>query len=77
MKKQTQLLIALLLAFGVTSWAQQTPAGKQAEAISIAGATAHIGDGTLIENCTIIFEDGKIIALGAGEATQGTVIDAT
>lgn len=77
MKKQKNILIALLLTFGVTSWAQQTPANKQTEAITITGATAHIGDGTVVENCTIVFEGGKITALGAGETTQGTVIDAT
>lgn len=77
MKKQTNLLIALLLTFGATSWAQQTPASKQIETISITGATAHIGDGTVVENCTIVFEDGKITALGSGETTKGTVIDAS
>ena len=77
MKKQTNLLIALLLIFGLTSRAQQTPAANQTEAITISGATAHIGDGTVIENCTIVFENGKITALGSGETTQGTVIDAS
>lgn len=77
MKKQTNLLITLLLSFGVTSWAQQTPASKQSGAISITGVTAHIGDGTVIENCTLVFEDGKITALGSGESTKGTVIDAS
>jgi imidazolonepropionase-like amidohydrolase len=76
MKNSNKLLIALLLTFGMTSWAQQTPADKQSEAISITGVTAHIGDGTIIENCNIIFENGKITALGSGETTQGTVIDA-
>jgi imidazolonepropionase-like amidohydrolase len=77
MKKQTNLLIALLLSFGMTSWAQQTPADKQSEAITITGATAHIGDGTVVDNCTIVFEDGKITALGSGESTKGKVIDAS
>jgi len=77
MKKLKSISIALLLSFGVTSWAQQTPAGTQTEVITIAGATAHIGDGTVIENCTIVFEDGKITALGSGETTQGEVIDAS
>lgn len=76
MKKQTNLLIALFFIFGCASWAQQTPAAKQSDAISITGATAHIGDGTIIENCTIIFEDGKITAIGANETTKGTVINA-
>jgi len=75
MKKQLKIAIILLLNIGV-SWAQQTPGSKQTETISITGATAHIGDGTIIENCTIIFEDGKITALGSGVATKGTVINA-
>lgn len=75
MKKINQILIIILLTIGVTSRAQQTPADKQMEAISITGATAHIGDGTVVENCTIVFEDGKITALGSGETTKGTVID--
>ena len=36
--------------------AQQTPANTQDETISIVGATAHIGDGTIIENATIVFD---------------------
>ncbi len=77
MKKHTNLVLALLLSFGMTSWAQQTPADTQSEAITITGATAHIGDGTVVENCTIVFEDGKITALGTGESTKGLVIDAS
>lgn len=77
MKKQKKVLIALLLTCGMTSWAQQTPAEKQTETISLTGATAHIGDGTVVENCTLVFEDGKISAIGAGEATKGKVIDAS
>jgi len=75
MKKHTNILIALLLIIGAKSWAQQTPADKQTEAITITGATAHIGNGTVIENCTIVFEDGIITAVGSGESTKGTVID--
>lgn len=77
MNKVKNILTALLLTFAVTSWAQQTPASKQSEAISITGATAHIGDGTVVENCTIVFEDGKITALGTDATTKGTVINAT
>ncbi len=77
MRKQLNICLALLLFTGLASWAQQTPAAKQKEAISITGATAHIGDGTVVENCTIVFEDGKITALGTGVAIKGTSIDAT
>ena len=33
--------------------AQQTPASKQTEPISIEGATAHLGNGEIIENSLI------------------------
>ncbi len=77
MKNINKIVVTALLAFGVTSWAQQTPADKQSDAISITGVTAHIGDGTIVENCTVVFEDGKITALGSGETTKGNVIDAS
>ncbi|QCX00500.1 amidohydrolase family protein [Aggregatimonas sangjinii] len=75
MKKATTLVfIAFLGAF--IGWAQQTPAPPQSEAISITGATAHIGDGTVVENAIIVFENGKITALGSDAATKGRIIDA-
>ena len=77
MKKVKHIFLALFLMSAASSWAQQTPADDQTEPITITGATAHIGDGTVIENCTIVFEGGKITALGIGETTKGTIIDAT
>ena len=44
----------------LTSIAQQTPAPKQSEAVTIVGAKAHLGNGEVIENSLIIFENGKI-----------------
>ncbi|MEE9364895.1 MAG: amidohydrolase family protein [Cellulophaga sp.] len=71
-------LILLLLLISYTGFGQQTPASAQKEAISITGVTAHIGDGTLIENATIVFENGKITAIGnASTTTKGTVINAS
>lgn len=66
----------LLLAGGLTQ-AQQTPAPPQSEPVSITGATLHLGDGTVVENGTLVFENGTITALGSGAATRGRVIDAT
>ena len=77
MKKSIYIVIALLTGFYQTGLAQQTPAPAQTETISITGATAHIGDGTVVENCTLIFEQGKITALGANIAPKGKVIDAS
>ncbi|MCK8481466.1 amidohydrolase family protein [Psychroserpens algicola] len=42
-------------------FSQQTPAPKQSKTIAITGATAHIGNGTVINNSIIIFENGKLI----------------
>ena len=70
-------IVFLSLITVLVGWSQQTPAPAQSEAISITGATAHIGDGTVIKNATIVFEGGKITAMGTDAATKGNVIDAT
>ena len=53
------LKIVLFFAFVGNIVAQQTPASKQTTAISIEGATAHLGNGQIIENSLVIFENGK------------------
>ncbi|MEQ6124086.1 amidohydrolase family protein [Pseudotenacibaculum sp. MALMAid0570] len=65
--------------FAGTIIAQQTPAPKQTQAYSIEGATAHLGNGEVIENSLIMFNDGKITFVGSANskiARQGTVINA-
>ena len=73
------VLLALFTCIG-NSFAQQTPASKQTEAITIVGATAHLGDGEIIENSLIIFEDGKITQVLDATATKmqyrGRIIEA-
>ena len=60
------------------TFAQQTPANKQTQAITITGATIHVGNGTVIENGTVVFENGKIQAVGnSSTATKGQVVDAS
>ncbi|CAM1363000.1 Imidazolonepropionase [Tenacibaculum sediminilitoris] len=59
--------------------AQQTPAPKQTQAYSIEGATAHLGNGEVIENSLIMFSDGKFKFVGSANmriARMGTVINA-
>ncbi len=59
--------------------AQQTPAPKQSNAISIEGATAHLGNGQIIKNSLVMFANGKITFVGSAMAKiarQGTVINA-
>ncbi len=64
----------------LNSFAQQTPANKQTEAFTIVGATAHIGNGTVIDNSVLIVEDGKISVCADARTTKvpykGTVIQA-
>ncbi|SKB47991.1 Imidazolonepropionase [Maribacter arcticus] len=74
--------ITLLIAFGLVlqTMAQQTPSPKQTEAITIEGATAHLGNGEVIESSLIMFEDGKLTFVGDSKmkiARKGKVIDAT
>ena len=55
------IYIALLIcSFG---FSQQTPGKKQSTPITIVGATAHIGNGTVIENSLLIFENSKLIVV--------------
>ncbi len=70
------ITLALLLIISIPMTGQQTPASAQSEAISITGVTAHIGNGSVIENATLVFENGKITALSANAATKGRVINA-
>jgi imidazolonepropionase-like amidohydrolase len=53
--------------------AQQTPASKQTKDIAIMGGTAHIGNGTVIENSIIVMRDGKITTIGNAETTPITL----
>lgn len=60
MKRFNKINIILFLFCITLSFAQQTPASKQTKDIAIVGATAHIGNGEVIENSIIIFSNGKI-----------------
>ncbi|MGB0861587.1 MAG: amidohydrolase family protein [Saprospiraceae bacterium] len=73
------LLFIFALSVFQFAQAQQTPAPEQSGAIMVVGATAHIGNGTVIENSAIGFDKGKITFIGkASEANQAghKVIDA-
>lgn len=71
------LIITLCTSFG---FAQQTPAPKQSKTIAITGATAHLGNGQVIDNSLIIFKDGKLTTVSNASQTDLSgmeVIDAT
>ena len=64
MYSQLYFLLCAILLISAPAVAQQTPAPPQSEAITIQGATAHIGTGEIIENSWIQFKEGKITYLG-------------
>ncbi|WP_034059804.1 amidohydrolase family protein [Lacinutrix jangbogonensis] len=77
MKKLKYKLLAFALLLSSISIAQQTPGSKQKEAISIEGATAHLGNGEVIENSLIMFNEGKITFVGSANtkiARQGKIM---
>jgi len=81
MRTFKNIVLLITISFGLSVNAQQTPAPAQSETITIVGATAHIGNGEVIKNSVIVFEDGKIISISESSTSkdtyQGKVIQAT
>jgi hypothetical protein len=67
------ILAIALSAISVASFAQAniSPAAKQSQAVAITGATIHVGNGTVIQNGTLVFNNGKIVSVGTGSPTSG------
>ena len=64
MKKIFLILISLGALLSANSQANVKPAAAQKAPIAIKNATVHTGEGTVIENATIVIENGKITAVG-------------
>ena len=80
MKQLKYKILAFAVLLSSIVIAQQTPASKQTNAISIEGATAHLGNGEVIENSLIMFNNGKFTFVGSANtkiARQGKVMNAT
>jgi imidazolonepropionase-like amidohydrolase len=60
MKHKNIYLLLLVFTISIISQAQQTPALAQSKSVLILNATAHLGNGEVIENSAIGFVDGKI-----------------
>ena len=72
------LLTLALSTLSAVTFAQATisPAKKQTQTIAITGATIHVGNGTVIENGTIVFSNGKILSVtAAGAVPQGGAME--
>ena len=61
------LLVLLSCNKGFT---QQTPAADQNKSILIIGATAHVGDGSLIENSALGIRTGKIVEITTSDLVK-------
>lgn len=76
-------IIVLLLCISLFTKAQHKPAEKQSKSILILNATAHLGNGQIIENSAIGFKDGKITLVADAKLIKlskdayETTIDAT
>ena len=77
-KYSTLFILSLALLCKVTS-AQETiyPAGAQQGTTAIVHATVHVGNGTVLNDATVVFEKGKITQVGAGIAApaNATIVD--
>jgi imidazolonepropionase-like amidohydrolase len=63
-------LIILVFSLSINTNAQQTPAAKQSQSILILNATAHLGNGKVIENSAIGFKDGKLILVADAQTIR-------
>ena len=70
MNRSTQycLYFLLVIFIGVSpaiSFSQQTPAPPQLQTVLISGATAHLGNGKVIDNSVLVFEKGKLTVVSS------------
>ncbi|MDH7911148.1 amidohydrolase family protein [Winogradskyella sp. SYSU M77433] len=72
MKTLNKINIVLILLCTILGFAQQTPAPKQTKDFAIVGATAHIGNGEVVENSIIVVSNGKITTIGPEATTPLT-----
>ena len=69
MKNLKITILLVIMLFASIGIAQQTPAPKQSKDFAILGGTAHIGNGTVIENSIIVIRNGKIDIIGDADST--------
>ena len=66
-----------LLLFGWASAQRPVPAPKQSQPIAITNATIHTATGNVIQNGSIVFDNGKIVGLNSTIPTNAKVINAS
>jgi len=68
--KKIIVTLGALVSFTAAVFAQDDvyPAAKQSKKTAIVGATVHLGNGQVIENGTVVFDNGKIVYAGDAAA---------
>jgi imidazolonepropionase-like amidohydrolase len=68
--KKIIVTLGALVSFTAAVFAQDDvyPAAKQSKKTAIVGATVHVGNGQVIENGTVVFDNGKIVYSGDAAA---------
>lgn len=71
-----KFLIITSLAVSLGASAQETvyPSPKQSQSTAITGATVHVGNGNVITNGTVVFDNGKITYVGAASGAPAAKV---
>lgn len=76
MKQLITITLTIIITKLCYSQANVLPATPQTQTIALTHATIHVGNGDVIEDGTIVFSNGKIIAAGKNvDVSNAKVID--
>jgi len=64
------ILVCLLMAFNAFGQTSVVPANPQSKAILLKGGVAHLGNGSVIQNSVIAFDNGKLTIVGDATNTR-------
>ena len=71
-----KVFAAAVFVSGLASAQRPAPAPKQTVPVAITGATIHTAAGNVLQNGTIVFENGKITSLNGAVPSNAKVISA-
>ncbi|QBO58779.1 amidohydrolase family protein [Chryseobacterium salivictor] len=78
MKKSVfKILSFTLFISGAVSAQRPAPAPKQTVPVAITGATLHTGTGTVLQNASLVFDNGKITGINSPIPANAKVINAS
>lgn len=78
MKLYINKILGFSLLFSSWIYAQRpVPASKQSQPIAITNATIHTATGSVLQNATLVFDQGKIVGINAGIPSNAKIIDAS